>query len=131
MFVFATPMLKFIGQPVEVAEQAGLVAIWLILFHLSFPFQFTLQSFGNALLYTLWWVFRLEDFYYRLLLIMSGYMYNSDVAIDALPAINLLYFVEDGDLPLGDVGQHPSKHLVLHGLVYFEDNLLIFVYGKF
>ncbi|CAI8610142.1 unnamed protein product [Vicia faba] len=52
MFVFATPMLKFIGQPVEVAEQAGLVAIWLILFHLSFPFQFTLQRFLQCQLKT-------------------------------------------------------------------------------
>lgn len=52
MFVFATPMLKFIGQPDEVAEQAGLVAIWLIPFHLSFPFQFTLQRFLQCQLKT-------------------------------------------------------------------------------
>lgn len=52
MFLFATPMLKFIGQPVAVAEQAGLVAIWLIPFHLSFPFQFTLQRFLQCQLKT-------------------------------------------------------------------------------
>jgi len=52
MFVFATPVLKFIGQPVEVAEQAGLVAVWLIPFHLSFPFQFTLQRFLQCQLKT-------------------------------------------------------------------------------
>jgi MATE family multidrug resistance protein len=52
MFVFATPMLKLIGQPIAVAEQAGLVAIWLIPFHLSFPFQFTLQRFLQCQLKT-------------------------------------------------------------------------------
>ncbi|XP_058786330.1 protein DETOXIFICATION 27-like [Vicia villosa] len=180
MFVFATPMLKFIGQPVEVAEQAGLVAIWLIPFHLSFPFQFTLQRFlqcqlktaiialvsGGALVIHVilswvfvykmrigivgialtidfsWWVsvlgmlcytlfggcsdswtgfsveafvglweffklslasgvmLALENFYYRLLLIMSGYMYNSDVAIDALSVCVTVYGWESM-IPLG------------------------------
>lgn len=52
MFVFATPMLKFIGQPDAVAEQAGLVAIWLIPFHMSFPFQFSLQRFLQCQLKT-------------------------------------------------------------------------------
>lgn len=52
MFVFAAPFLKFIGQPTELADQAGLVAIWLIPFHLSFPFQFTLQRFLQSQLKT-------------------------------------------------------------------------------
>lgn len=52
MFVFATPVLKLIGQPEEVAERTGLVAIWLIPFHLSFPFQFTLQRFLQCQLKT-------------------------------------------------------------------------------
>lgn len=52
MFVFAAPFLKFIGQPTELADQAGLVAIWLIPFHLSFPFQFTLQRFLQSQLMT-------------------------------------------------------------------------------
>ncbi|KAF7829973.1 protein DETOXIFICATION 27-like [Senna tora] len=180
VFVFATPILKFIGQPDGVAEQSGLVAIWLIPLHLSFPFQFTLQRFlqsqlktgviawvsggalaihalvswvfvykmkvgivGTALILDFsWWVSvvgllgytvfggcpqswtgfsaeafvglwqffklsvasgvmlsleplevdailrrhdcRLENFYYRLLVIMSGYIHNTEVAIDAL-----------------------------------------------
>ncbi|WVZ04659.1 hypothetical protein V8G54_018005 [Vigna mungo] len=52
VFVFAMPLLKLVGQPVAVAEQAGLVAVWLIPFHLSFPFQFTLQRFLQCQLKT-------------------------------------------------------------------------------
>ena len=52
LFVFASPILKFIGQPEEVAERTGLVAMWLIPFHLSFPFQFTLQRFLQSQLQT-------------------------------------------------------------------------------
>ncbi|KAG5048709.1 hypothetical protein JHK85_009812 [Glycine max] len=52
VFIFATPVLKLIGQPVAVAEQAGLVAVWLIPLHLSFPFQFTLQRFLQCQLKT-------------------------------------------------------------------------------
>lgn len=45
LFLFATPILKLMGQTDAVAEQSGLVAMWLIPMHLSFPFQFTLQRF--------------------------------------------------------------------------------------
>ncbi|KAK3230155.1 hypothetical protein Dsin_002036 [Dipteronia sinensis] len=45
MFVFACPILKFIGQPTLVSEQTSVVALWLIPFHLSFSFQFPLQRF--------------------------------------------------------------------------------------
>ncbi|MBA0659341.1 hypothetical protein Goklo_011488 [Gossypium klotzschianum] len=52
LFIFAAPLLKFMGQPTEVADQTGLVAIWLIPFHLSLPFQFTLQRFLQSQLKT-------------------------------------------------------------------------------
>lgn len=52
LFVFATPILKLIGQSSAVAEQTGVVAIWLIPFHLCFPFQFTLQRFLQSQLKT-------------------------------------------------------------------------------
>ncbi|KAL6317482.1 hypothetical protein AAG906_030235 [Vitis piasezkii] len=164
MFVYAAPVLKLIGQSTAVAEQTGLVAIWLIPLHFSFVFQFTLQRFlqcqlktaviawvsGLALLvhvfvtwlfvYKLkvglvgtaitldfsWWLsvlglfgysvfgwcplswtgfssqafvglwefFRLsvasgvmlglENFYYRVLIIVAGYMNNSEAAVAAL-----------------------------------------------
>nr|POE70501.1 protein detoxification 27 [Quercus suber] len=45
LFLFATPILKLMGQTDAVAEQSGVVAVWLIPMHLSFPFQFTLQRF--------------------------------------------------------------------------------------
>ncbi|TKY74409.1 TRANSPARENT TESTA protein 12 [Spatholobus suberectus] len=183
MFVFATPVLKLIGQPVAVAEQAGLVAVWLIPFHLSFPFQFTLQRFlqcqlktgiiawvsGAALaihvlvswvfVYKMrigivgtalsigfsWWLsvlgmlryalfggcphswtgfsaeafvglweffklalasgvmLALENFYYRLLLIVSGYMHNTEIAIDALSVCVTIYGWESM-IPLAFLG---------------------------
>ncbi|KAJ7958957.1 Protein DETOXIFICATION [Quillaja saponaria] len=44
-YVFATPILKLLGQPDEVAEVSGVVAVWLIPLHFSFAFQFPLQRF--------------------------------------------------------------------------------------
>ena len=52
MFIFPAPILKLMGQPESVAERTGLVAKWLIPFHLSFPFQFTLQRFLQSQLKT-------------------------------------------------------------------------------
>ena len=52
MFIFPAPILKLMGQPESEAERTGLVAKWLIPFHLSFPFQFTLQRFLQSQLKT-------------------------------------------------------------------------------
>ncbi|PON46873.1 Multi antimicrobial extrusion protein [Parasponia andersonii] len=182
MFLFPAPILKFTGQPESVAEQTGVVAKWLIPFHLSFPFQFTLQRFlqsqlktaavawvsgavllvhgilswafvyklrvgivGAALtidfawwlsvlglfLYTvcggcpetwtgfsrqafvgLWDFFKLslasgvmlslENFYYRILVIVSGYFQNTHIAVDALSICVTIYGWESM-IPLGFV----------------------------
>lgn len=45
VYVFATPILKLMGQTDDVAEQSGLVAMWLIPLHFSFAFQFPMQRF--------------------------------------------------------------------------------------
>ncbi|XP_075675092.1 protein DETOXIFICATION 27-like isoform X1 [Castanea sativa] len=180
LFLFATPILKLMGQTDAVAEQSGLVAMWLIPMHLSFPFQFTLQRFlqsqvktwvlayisGGALalhmfvswffVYKLrvgivgaaltldfsWWVsvlglfvyvvcggcadswtgfsgqafvglweffklslasgvmVALENFYYRVLIIVSGYLHNTEVAVDAL-SICITIFGWESMIPLG------------------------------
>ncbi|XP_030949712.1 protein DETOXIFICATION 27-like [Quercus lobata] len=180
LFLFATPILKLMGQTDAVAEQSGVVAMWLIPMHLSFPFQFTLQRFlqsqvktwvlayisGGALalhvfvswffVYKLrvgivgaaltldfsWWVtvlglfvyvvcggcadswtgfsgqafvglwefFKLsvasgvmvllENFYYRVLIIVSGYLHNTEVAVDAL-SICITIFGWESMIPLG------------------------------
>ncbi|CAL1409723.1 unnamed protein product [Linum trigynum] len=180
LFLFAAPLLKLIGQPADVAEKTGLVALWLIPFHLSFPFQFTLQRFlqcqlkagvvawvsGGALVLHVvvswvfvhklqvgivgaaitidfsWWVsvlamflycvcggcpkcwtgfsdqafvglwdffklavasgvmLSLENFYYKVLIIVSGYMQNVKVAIDALSICVTIYSWESM-IPLG------------------------------
>ncbi|XP_061988742.1 protein DETOXIFICATION 26-like isoform X2 [Rosa rugosa] len=180
LFVFATPLLKLMGQSEVVAEQTGLVALWLIPFHLSFPFQLTLQRFlqsqrktgviawvsggvlalhvfvswvfvyelrigivGTALtigfawwlsvlglfVYTvcggcsetwtgfsaqafvgLWDFFKLslasgfmlllENFYFRVLVIVSGYMHNTKIAVDAL-SICMSIYAWESMIPLG------------------------------
>nr|XP_023884500.1 protein DETOXIFICATION 27-like [Quercus suber] len=181
LFLFATPILKLMGQTDAVAEQSGVVAVWLIPMHLSFPFQFTLQRFlqsqvktwvlayisGGALalhvfvscwffVYKLrvgivgaaltldfsWWVtvlglfvyvvcggcadswtgfsgqafvglwdffklsvasgvmVALENFYYRVLIIVSGYLHNTEVAVDAL-SICITIFGWQSMIPLG------------------------------
>ncbi|CAH9052209.1 unnamed protein product [Cuscuta europaea] len=53
LFMFASPIVKLLGQPDDVAELTGEVAIWLIPMHLSFPFQFTLMRFLQCQLKTL------------------------------------------------------------------------------
>ncbi|CAI0447913.1 unnamed protein product [Linum tenue] len=45
LYAFATPVLKLLGQPDDVAELSGQVALWLIPLHFSFAFQFPLQRF--------------------------------------------------------------------------------------
>ncbi|KAF9609082.1 hypothetical protein IFM89_012647 [Coptis chinensis] len=52
MYIFATPVLKFLGQPDDVAEQSGIVAMWMIPLHFSFAFQFPLQRFLQSQLKT-------------------------------------------------------------------------------
>lgn len=51
-YIFATPILKLLGQPDDVAEWSGVVAIWLIPLHFSFAFQFPLQRFLQCQLKT-------------------------------------------------------------------------------
>lgn len=45
LFIFATPIMKAIGQPEDVAKQTGVLALWFIPLHLSFAFQFPIQRF--------------------------------------------------------------------------------------
>ncbi|KNA21049.1 hypothetical protein SOVF_046790 [Spinacia oleracea] len=45
LYIFATPLLKLLGQPDDVSEMAGVVALWMLPLHFSFAFQFPLQRF--------------------------------------------------------------------------------------
>ncbi|MBA0812565.1 hypothetical protein Gohar_026526 [Gossypium harknessii] len=45
LYLFASPVLKLLGQPNDVAELSGMVAIWMIPLHFSFALQFPLQRF--------------------------------------------------------------------------------------
>mgnify|MGYP004704871751 FL=1 len=52
LYFYATPVLKLLGQPDDVAEQSGTVAMWFIPLHFSFAFQCTLQRFLQSQLKT-------------------------------------------------------------------------------
>lgn len=52
LYVFASPVLKLLGQPDDVAEQSGVVALWLIPLHFSFAFLFPVQRFLQCQLKT-------------------------------------------------------------------------------
>ncbi|KAG8478544.1 hypothetical protein CXB51_028300 [Gossypium anomalum] len=45
LYLFASPVLKLLGQPQDVAELSGIVSMWMIPLHFSFAFQFPLQRF--------------------------------------------------------------------------------------
>ncbi|KAJ8762481.1 hypothetical protein K2173_007920 [Erythroxylum novogranatense] len=149
MFLFATPILKLIGQPTEVAEQTGLFTLqrflqsqlktgiialisgvalaihalvsWVFVYKLrvgivgtalTLDFSWWVSIFGmfgyclcggcpltwsgfsSQAFVGLWEFFKislasgimllLENFYFRVLIIVSGYMHKTEVAVDAL-----------------------------------------------
>ncbi|XP_004289485.1 PREDICTED: protein TRANSPARENT TESTA 12-like [Fragaria vesca subsp. vesca] len=52
LYLFASPFLKVLGQPTDVAELCGLVSMTMIPIHFSFSFQFPLQRFLQSQLKT-------------------------------------------------------------------------------
>lgn len=44
-YIFTTPVLKFLGQPDDIAELSGVVALWAIPLHFAFTLSFPLQRF--------------------------------------------------------------------------------------
>ncbi|KAI3465406.1 hypothetical protein Pfo_022069 [Paulownia fortunei] len=52
LYAFATPILKLLGQPDDVAQQSGSLAMLFIPLHFSFAFQFPLQRFLQSQLKT-------------------------------------------------------------------------------
>ncbi|RVW65532.1 Protein detoxification 27 [Vitis vinifera] len=83
------PRFEVAGQPDDVAEQSGLVALCLIPLHFSFAFQSRCRG-----LFWLWEFVKLstasgvmlclENWYYRILILMTGNWKNAEVAVDAL-----------------------------------------------
>ncbi|XP_028769418.1 protein DETOXIFICATION 27-like isoform X1 [Neltuma alba] len=45
IFLFASPVLKFLGQPSEIAELCGVLSLWMIPLHFCLAFQFPLWRF--------------------------------------------------------------------------------------
>ncbi|KAL2907207.1 Protein DETOXIFICATION 27 [Bienertia sinuspersici] len=45
LYIFAGPLMKLLGQPEDVSDMAGVVALWMLPLHFSFAFQFPLQRF--------------------------------------------------------------------------------------
>ncbi|GMN33929.1 hypothetical protein TIFTF001_004420 [Ficus carica] len=52
IYLFASPVLKFLGQPTDVAELSGIVSVCMIPLHFSFAIQFPLQRFLQSQLKT-------------------------------------------------------------------------------
>ncbi|XP_010530703.1 PREDICTED: protein DETOXIFICATION 27-like [Tarenaya hassleriana] len=52
LYVFATPLLRLLGLPDDVARLSGQTALWMIPLHFSFAFQFPLQRFLQSQLKT-------------------------------------------------------------------------------
>ena len=44
-YLFSTPVLKFIGQPDDIAELSGVLSVWAIPLHFAYPLSFPLQRF--------------------------------------------------------------------------------------
>lgn len=45
IYIFATPLLKLMGQPDDIAELSGSVSIWFIPQHFAFVFMFPIQRY--------------------------------------------------------------------------------------
>lgn len=45
MYIFASPILKFMGQPEDIAELSGIISVWAIPTHFSFAFFFPINRF--------------------------------------------------------------------------------------
>ncbi|XP_028769419.1 protein DETOXIFICATION 27-like isoform X2 [Neltuma alba] len=118
IFLFASPVLKFLGQPSEIAELCGVLSLWMIPLHFCLAFQFPLWRFLQSQLKAdviVWiclmavvtdivmtWLLVhklelgvigvaatiniscLENWYYRILVLMTGNLDNAQIAIDAL-----------------------------------------------
>eukprot|EP00258_Populus_trichocarpa_P040257 XP_024456276.1 protein DETOXIFICATION 27 isoform X3 [Populus trichocarpa] len=84
LFLFATPILKLIGQPADIAEQTAFTGLWEF-------FKLSLAS-GIMLL--------LENIYYRVLITVSGFVHNTKVAVDAL-SICVTILSWESMIPLG------------------------------
>ncbi|KAH9727269.1 protein DETOXIFICATION 27 [Citrus sinensis] len=53
LYLFASPLLKLLGQPNDVAELSATVSMWMLPLHFSFAFQFPLQRFLQCQLKTM------------------------------------------------------------------------------
>ncbi|PNX77398.1 protein TRANPARENT TESTA 12-like [Trifolium pratense] len=52
IYLFATPVLRLLGQPEDLAVLSGQVSIWMIPLHFAFAFQFPLNRFLQSQLKT-------------------------------------------------------------------------------
>ncbi|PSS30125.1 Protein DETOXIFICATION like [Actinidia chinensis var. chinensis] len=52
LYIFASPILRLLGQDPDISELSGTVSLWFIPLHFSFAFQFPLQTFLQSQLKT-------------------------------------------------------------------------------
>ncbi|KAI3451200.1 hypothetical protein Pfo_007865 [Paulownia fortunei] len=215
IFIFATPILKLLGQPADLAELSGVLVLCFIPIHFSFAFQFPQQKFlqsqlknsiiawlnfvavavhvllswlvvyrlrlgvvGTALTLTFsWWLvvlglfiytvcggcpqtwtgfssrafsdlweflklsvssgvmLCLENWYYKILLVMTGNMKNAKIAVDALSVcmningwemmIPLAFFAGTGVRVANELGAGNGKGAKFAALVSVSESIVI------
>ncbi|RID73191.1 hypothetical protein BRARA_B00356 [Brassica rapa] len=96
MYFFATPILKYFGQPDDIAELSGSIAVWVIPIHFAFAFVFPLNRFLQCQLKNRFTIYKntnsygmlfrdsLESWYYKILILMTGNLEDTKIAVDSL-----------------------------------------------
>lgn len=114
IYIFASPILKLIGQTDEVAELSGVVSLWVLPLHFSYAIQFPLQRFLQSQLknfVTLWTSLVVLVFHalisWIFVYVLDFGIVGAAVALDIswwLQCIMLLVFVTCGWCPLSWAG---------------------------
>ena len=109
LYTFATPIMKALGQPEDVAKETGVLALWFIPLHFGFAFQFPVQRFLISQLKTavLAWVtlpvFAVHVFMSWLLVKLGFGVVGLAIALDV--SLWLLFFGTFGYAALGGCPQ--------------------------
>ncbi|KAK9930375.1 hypothetical protein M0R45_027414 [Rubus argutus] len=114
IYIFASPILKLIGQTDEVAELSGVVSLWVLPLHFSYAIQFPLQRFLQSQLknfVTLWTSLVVLVFHalisWIFVYVLDFGIVGAAVTLDIswwLQCIMLLVFVTCGWCPLSWAG---------------------------
>ncbi|KAF2581021.1 hypothetical protein F2Q68_00000333 [Brassica cretica] len=95
MYFFATPILKYFGQPDDIAELSGTVALWVIPIHFAFAFFFPLNRFLSNASLRIWYI--------RIVLHVISYAFGTMATVNVSWCLNvfvLFTYATCGGCPL-------------------------------